>query len=136
MDKEQLATAGAEIRRLRTERPKISQERLAEEAGIAPNTLASVERGQATDDSLTRVIQAMGRLGRPVEVVFPEAEVAPVEVPDRKAVDIIGDLVTAILRAAPPEEVAELETNIWLLVRGRSDELIARLNRSSRETNG
>lgn len=127
MNDDQLRAWGREIERVRTLPPKITVERIAEEAGIAPNTVSAVQRGEAVEGSLEKVVAAMARLGRPVEVV---SEPAPQSVDyTPHPAELMGDLVTTLLRATPPEEYEELERNLWLLLRGRHAELRSRLSK-------
>lgn len=144
MTHSQKVQLGAEIRRVRTTRPKISRARLAMEAGIAENTAAAVEGGVAQLDSVRAVLDALGRLGRPVEIVPGDsagresgpAQDAPVQVsgtdppvPTDPNGAIVA-LVAEVLRIAQPDEREEIKTNLWLLLRGRHAELIERLSHS------
>ncbi|WP_460626341.1 hypothetical protein [Intrasporangium mesophilum] len=138
---------GAEIRRVRELRPKISRHRVADEANIAEGTVRAAERGSSTDHSRRQVMDALARLGRPVDA---EAFGEPASVPGRRAqpvsrdegarggtseglsqVDLTVRLVESTLNASPPDERLALSGNIWLLVRGRDAELVRRLSATS-----
>ncbi|MFD1055048.1 helix-turn-helix domain-containing protein [Terrabacter terrigena] len=133
MTQRQKTDLGNEIRRVREMRPLISIDRLAQEAGIAPNTVASVEQGHGRDNSARKILEALGRLGRPVTIAdtAPQSPVAEREASVPDGIQSTGDLIVAILRAAPPEEREQLQSNIWLLVRGRNEELIERLRHTA-----
>jgi hypothetical protein len=138
MTPDQKVQLGAEIRRVREMKPRISRQAIvdASESTLSENTVLAVERGEAIDSSFEKVLAAMRRLGRDVQVVAADAEQpvgasdSPWEMPDSS--QLVGDLVAAILRAAPAEERENLRRNIWLLVRGQHAELIERLSRTDR----
>ncbi|MGW5238605.1 hypothetical protein ACWEOW_06705 [Monashia sp. NPDC004114] len=143
---------GAEIRRVRELRPKISRHRVADEANIAEGTVRAAERGSSTDHSRRQVLDALARLGRPVDA---EAFGEPASVLGNRAqpvgrddgardegarggtseglsqVDLTVRLVESTLNASPPDERLALSGNIWLLVRGRDAELVRRLSATS-----
>jgi transcriptional regulator with XRE-family HTH domain len=135
---------GAEIRRVREMRPKISRQRVADEANIAEGTVRAVERGASTDHSVRLVMDALARLGRPVD---SDAFGGPAPLPGHRPqpvsrdegarggtseglnqVDLTVRLVESTLRASPPDERHALSGYIWLLVRGREAELVKRLS--------
>jgi hypothetical protein len=133
---------GAEIRRVRELRPKISRQRVADEAQIAEGTVRAVERGASIDHSTRRVMDALARLGRPVEPAGDEdasrsAAGAPADrvrtesTEGLSEVELTVRLVESTLKASPPDERNALESNIWLLIRGRNAELIERLSPAS-----
>jgi hypothetical protein len=136
--KDQKVLLGAEIRRVRELRPKISRQRVADEAQVAEGTVRAVERGAAIDHSTQRVIEALGRLGRQVQMDADGADRSGERGPAGEAprdttagmsdVDLTVRLVESLLNASPPDERNALETNIWLLIRGRHTELIERLS--------
>lgn len=120
---------GEEITRVRNIKPRISLERLATAADVAPNTVASVERGHAQDGKVKAVLDALERLGRPVNVVSAdESQREPEHTLPNDPLAGIADLILAMLRMAPDDEREELKENIWLLLRGRNEELAARLS--------
>lgn len=120
---------GEEITRIRNIKPRISQEQLATEADVAPNTVASVERGTAQEGKIKAVLDALERLGRPVQIVSAdESQREPEQPVQGDPLQGIADLIVAMLRMAPTDEREELQTNIWMLLRGRNDELAARLS--------
>ena len=144
--KDQKVRLGAEIRRVRELRPKISRQRVADEAQVAEGTVRAVERGASIDHSTQRVVDALARLGRPVHALDE-----PDKADDRgqagepprsestagmSDVDLTVRLVESLLKASPPDERSALETNIWLLIRGRNAELIERLAATSSATSG
>ena len=143
LTKEQKVQLGAEIRRVRELRPKISRQRVADEAQVAEGTVRAVERGASIDHSTGRVLDALARLGRTVDSTFTDpghAEDADDAVDTGRPlgstaglsdVDLTVRLVEILLKASPPEERSALESNIWLLVRGRNAELIERLSAST-----
>ena len=133
---------GAEIRRVRELRPKISRQRVADEAQIAEGTVRAVERGASIDHSTRRVMDALARLGRPVEPVGEEDasrsgagaaadRVRTESTEGLSEVELTVRLVESTLKASPPDERNALESNIWLLIRGRNAELIERLSSAS-----
>jgi len=139
LTKDQKVQLGAEIRRVRELRPKISRQRVADEAQVAEGTVRAVERGASIDHSTGRVMDALARLGRPVELPFKDVplEEADDELVDQvrasssagmSDIDLTVRLVEILLKASPPDERSALESNIWLLVRGRNAELIQRLS--------
>ena len=141
LTKEQKVQLGAEIRRVRELRPKISRQRVADEAQVAEGTVRAVERGVSIDHSTGRVLDALARLGRSVDAAFTDpgrTEVVEEVVDAARAsstaalsdVDLTVRLVEVLLKASPPEERSVLESNIWLLIRGRNAELIERLSAS------
>jgi hypothetical protein len=143
--KDQKVRLGAEIRRVRELRPKISRQRVADEAQVAEGTVRAVERGASIDHSTQRVIDALTRLGRPVHALDEpdEPDRGPEVEPPRSEttagmsdVDLTVRLVESLLKASPPDERSALETNIWLLIRGRNAELIERLSATSSATSG
>ncbi|GAB3052744.1 hypothetical protein GCM10027053_11120 [Intrasporangium mesophilum] len=142
--KDEKARLGAEIRRVRERRPKISRQRVADEAQVAEGTVRAVERGASIDHSTRRVMEALARLGRPVEPTPADDTAAngAGEGPDHarrvsteglNEVELTVRLVESTLNASPPEERNVLESNIWLLIRGRNAELIERLSASAPE---
>jgi len=144
LTKDQKVQLGAEIRRVRELRPKISRQRVADEAQVAEGTVRAVERGASIDHSTGRVMDALARLGRPVDLPFKDVphEEADDELVDEvraassagmSDIDLTVRLVEILLKASPPDERSVLESNIWLLVRGRNTELIQRLSSSSSE---
>ncbi len=141
--KDEKVRLGAEIRRVRELRPKISRQRVADEAQVAEGTVRAVERGASIDHSTRRVMEALARLGRPVEPTPPdEPGKGSSERPDHartpstedlNEVELTVRLVESTLNASPPEERNMLESNIWLLIRGRNAELIERLTATTSE---
>lgn len=136
MTKDQKVQIGAEIRRVREAKPRISRQAIADasDATLSENTVLAVERGEAIESSIDRVITALAKLGRPVEIVpadLPEDASAGPGGGAPDASQLVGDLVAAVLRAAPPEVREELRQNVWLLVRGQNEQLIERLQRST-----
>jgi hypothetical protein len=130
---------GAEIRRVRELRPKISRQRVADEAQIAEGTVRAVERGASIDHSARKVMDALARLGRPVEPETEEdsprstsgaagAGARAESTEGLNEVELTVRLVESTLNASPAEERNALESNIWLLIRGRNAELIERLS--------
>src|SRR5206468_1941993 len=137
--KDQKVRLGAEIRRVRELRPKISRQRVADEAQVAEGTVRAVERGASIDHSTRRVMDALARLGRPVDLEVEEHEQSPdigvagdrprgETTADLSDVDLMVRLVESALKAAPPDERSSMQSNIWLLIRGRNAELIDRLS--------
>jgi DNA-directed RNA polymerase specialized sigma24 family protein len=89
-------------------------------------------------------MDALARLGRQVEPAPAEdpAGDGANERPEQarsasteglNEVELTVRLVESTLNAAPPEERNALESNIWLLIRGRNTELIERLGAGSAE---
>lgn len=122
MDQQQRESIGAEIARIRKLRPRITVSELADAAELAPNTVGAVIRGVSNDESVGRVLAALKDLGRPVEVVAASQETS-LEV-GRASAQLMADLVRTFLNSAPPEEAQEMERRIWLVLRGKLDELV------------
>ncbi len=138
---------GAEIRRVRERRPKISRQRVADEAEIAEGTVRAAERGASTDHSRQQVLAALARLGRQVDVdaIIPSKPEPPYggqrgsgeggprggSTEGLSQIDLTVRLVESTLKASPPDERRALSGNIWLLVRGRNAELVERLRATS-----
>lgn len=134
---------GAEIRRVRELRPKISRQQVADEAVMATGTIRAAENGASIDHTYRVLVEALARLGRTIDL---DALLGPDQVPigmrpvsweDGPAaasseglsqVDLTVRLVESTLEASPPDERRALSTNIWLLIRGRDVELARRLN--------
>jgi transcriptional regulator with XRE-family HTH domain len=115
---------GQRIKDRREERPIISVKSLAEEARLAANTVSAVQRGEGEEGSLEKVLRAMERLGRPIEIEWPERTERQAGYPH--PAEAFGTMVTAILRASPPDEALVLEADIWSVVRGRPEEVCER----------
>lgn len=128
MSETQKAQIGEEIVRVRNIRPVISQEKVAEAAGISPNTVASVERGTARVIKVQAVLEALAHLGRPVQVVdAAERDATPAQVPE-DPIEGLADVIVGMLRIAPAEERQWLQDNLWMLLTGKHEELAARLS--------
>lgn len=128
MSETQKAQIGEEIVRVRNIRPVISQEKVAEAAGISPNTVASVERGTARVIKVQAVLEALAQLGRPVQVVdAAERDATPAPVPE-DPIEGLADVIVGMLRIAPAEERQWLQDNLWMLLTGKHEELAARLS--------
>lgn len=134
---------GAEIRRVRELRPKISRQQVADEAGVATGTMRAAESGASIDHTYRVVVEALARLGRTIDL---DTLLGPDQVPigmrpvnrddgsegasseGLSQVDLTVRLVESTLEASPLDERRALATNIWLLIRGRDAELARRLN--------
>ena len=81
-DKAILAELGARLKRLRLDR-NVTQQALADEAGISRLTLQKLEGGKAVQlVSLIRVMRALGIAGR-IDGLLPESTPSPIEMLDR-----------------------------------------------------
>jgi transcriptional regulator with XRE-family HTH domain len=137
------ARLGAEIRRVRELRPKISRQQVADEAVMATGTIRAAENGASIDYTYRVLVEVLARLGRPIDL---DALLGPDQVPigmrpvswddgstaasseGLSQVDLTVRLVESTLEASPPDERRALSTNLWLLIRGRDAELARRLS--------
>lgn len=79
-----LAELGERLRRVRLQRGQLTQERLAEEAGVSTATVARLEAGQSTQcSSLIRILRQLELLDD-MERLVPEPALSPIELLERK----------------------------------------------------
>lgn len=77
-----IAELGRRVARWRLNR-NLTQEELAEQAGVSSRTLARLESGEATQlESFLRVLEALG-LGQGLERLVPDVPPSPVQQLDR-----------------------------------------------------
>lgn len=125
MDQQQRTSLGAEIARIRSIRPRITVEDLANAASVAPNTIVAAQRGRASDDSYGKILAAFETLGRPVEIVTP-ADVAPEGAAVHRS-KLLLDVLTVTLRNLDQQQYEQFERAIWAVVRNQHEQMMAGL---------